>query len=299
MKCPYCIKICTECGRILVANKINFHKGIGKYGLISKCKICRKQYVKENEKEIKEYQKKYREEHKEEIKQYREEYKEEMKEYNKQYNIEHKEEIKEKKKQYYNENKKEIRKKQKQYYNENKEDILKQNKKYREEHEEYFKEYRKQYYKNNKEEILEQHKQYYQDNKEEVLERCNRYRDNNPDKVFNWHNKRRLLEENQGNGIDKDQWYEMMEFFDWKCAYSGEYIGGDSKDRTIDHIIPLNKGGNNSIWNCVPMHHTYNSGKKDKDMLDWYIKQSFYSEERLNRIYEWIEYAYNKWFEDE
>ena len=30
-------------------------------------------------------------------------------------------------------------------------------------------------------------------------------------------------------------------------------------------------------------------------MLNWYQKQEFYSEERLQKIYEWQEYAYEKW----
>ena len=91
----------------------------------------------------------------------------------------------------------------------------------------------------------------------------------------------------------------MMCFFNWSCAYSGEYIGGNSKDKTIDHIVPLAKDGANEIWNCVPMHKSYNSSKKDKDMLDWYTQQEFFDDERLNKIYEWIEYANNKWNKDE
>ena len=30
-------------------------------------------------------------------------------------------------------------------------------------------------------------------------------------------------------------------------------------------------------------------------MEEWYKKQKYFSEERLQRIYEWQEYAYNKW----
>lgn len=153
----------------------------------------------------------------------------------------------------------------------------------------------KQWYRDNKEEILGKNKQYYNDNKEKILECIKQYNKNNPYVKFNSHIKRRQLEENQGDGISKEQWLEMMEFFDWKCAYSGEYIGGNSEYRTIDHIIPLSKGGEHAIWNCVPMYANYNYSKQKKDMLDWYIKQNFYSEERLNKIYEWIEYAYKKW----
>ena len=43
------------------------------------------------------------------------------------------------------------------------------------------------------------------------------------------------------------------------------------------------------------MNKPYNSSKQDKDMEEWYQEQDFYSEERLQKIYEWQEYAYNKY----
>ena len=85
----------------------------------------------------------------------------------------------------------------------------------------------------------------------------------------------------------------MMEFFDWKCAYSGVVLS--KNNRSVDHITSLNKGGEHEIWNCVPMLINYNSSKQNKDMFEWYIEQDFFSEERLNKIYEWIEYAKNKY----
>ena len=84
-----------------------------------------------------------------------------------------------------------------------------------------------------------------------------------------------------------------MSFFDWKCAYSGEALTKDN--RSVDHIVPLNSGGDNMIWNCVPMLRTLNSSKHNKDMLEWYKEQDCYSEIRLAKIYEWQEYARKKW----
>lgn len=59
------------------------------------------------------------------------------------------------------------------------------------------------------------------------------------------------------------------------------------------------KGGAHEIWNCVPMYGAYNFSKRDKDLEEWYPQQDFYSEDRLNKINEWREYAYNKWSNDE
>ena len=138
-------------------------------------------------------------------------------------------------------------------------------------------------------------KQYRENNKEKIAEQKKRYRASEQGQVarFNDRNKRRQKEEEQGKGITVEQWKEMFDFFGWRCAYSGIQLNKDN--RSIDHIIPLNDGGLNEPWNCVPMYKLYNSSKHTSDMLDWYIQQEYYSEERLNKIYKWIEYAKNKW----
>ena len=95
MKCPFCIKVCSKCGRLLVAYSGNFKKNKkGKWGLYSSCKRCDKQYRGENKEQIAEKNKQYREEHKEQIVEYQKQYREENKEY-----------YVEKNKQYYEENK--------------------------------------------------------------------------------------------------------------------------------------------------------------------------------------------------
>ena len=273
MKCPFCIKVCTKCGRLLVAYEGNFRrqKG-GKWGLRANCKRCEKQYYEENKEQIAEKRKQYYEENKEQIKeyhkQYREEHKEQIKEYHKQYREEHKEQIKENKKQYYEENK------------------------------EYFTEYNKQYYEENKEYFTEHNKQYKEEHKEEIAEYYKQYCEENPHIKFNASNRRRSKEENQGNGITKEQWLEMMIFFDFKCAYSGEKLN-NKEVRTIDHIVALDNKGLNEIWNCVPMYRPYNTSKHTKDMEQWYRQQEYFSEECLEKIYQWIEYAYEKWGKEE
>lgn len=216
--CPFVIKVCSKCGKILVANKTNFRsdKG-GKWNLKSRCRQCGKEYDKERRKD--EDRKKY------------------LQEYNKQY---------------------------------------------RESNKEYLKKWKEQYRKEKKEEIKEYNKQYYK-----------QWKEDNPEKIFNNAQKRRHKIENQGRGISKEQWLEMMEFFDWKCAYSGIQLNKDN--RSIDHIISLNKNGLNEPWNCVPMYKNYNTSKHINDMIAWYKKQDFFDISRLMKIYEWQEYAFEKW----
>ena len=150
----------------------------------------------------------------------------------------------------------------------------------------------KEYRKNNKDKIkaYRQTEEY----KKKKRETDKKYRENHPEKNFNYHQKRRLQEETQGSGITKEQWLECMKFFDFKCAYSGESLTQDN--RSLDHIVSLNKNGDNEIWNLVPMKVNYNSSKQDREMLSWYKEQEYYSEERLDKIIEWYVYAFNKYY---
>ena len=47
------------------------------------------------------------------------------------------------------------------------------------------------------------------------------------------------------------------------------------------------------------MDRGLNSSKNDNNLLEWYQEQDFYSEDRLQKIYEWQEYAFNKWHKEE
>ena len=282
MNAPYVFKKCSKCGEWLVANNINFNKSKkGKYRLQAYCKKCKAKQ-----------QKQYREKNKGKIKQYYEDNKDKILEQCKQYREKNREKIK----QYYKENKDKIAEQQKQYYKENKDKIAERHKQWCDE---------------NKDKILKKSKQYYKENKDKVLEQCKQYREVNRDKIaeyfkqrnatpqgqianFNRRNRRRLKEQNQGSGITEEQWLEMMKYFNWECAYSGECIGYKNT-RSIDHITPISRGGEHEIWNVVPMYRPYNSSKQDKDLLEWYKEQDFYSEERLQKIYEWQEYAFTKY----
>ena len=142
--------------------------------------------------------------------------------------------------------------------------------------------------------MLERSKKYREKNREKLLESKKQWYRTPQGQAYhsNADAKRRLKEQNQGNGITGAQWREMMSFFDWKCAYSDERLTNNT--RTIDHIVPLNSGGEHEIWNLVPMTKSLNSSKQDKDMLEWYKEQDCYDPKRLAKIYEWQEYARKK-----
>ena len=257
MKCHYCIKFCSKCKKILVENKINFHKCKNcKYGLNSICLKCEKAYKSEY------------------------------------YSI-NKEDINNKNKKFYEDHKDEVLLKCKEYYEKNKEKRKEYARRYREEHLEECREKGREYQRKNKDIENERCRLWYKDNKDHVIEYNKRYNEENPHIKINSHHKRRQLKDSQGDGITKEQWLEMMKFFDFKCAYSGEILNKDT--RSVDHIISLTKEGVHEIWNCVPMLKVLNSSKSSNDMVHWYKQQNFFDINRLMKIYEWQEYAFEKW----
>ena len=107
-------------------------------------------------------------------------------------------------------------------------------------------------------------------------------------------NKQRRRAKIAGNGgsYSKSQWEECLRFFDYKCAYTGEEIIDSVLHR--EHIVPINNGGTNFIWNICPSSASANFSKQDTELETWYREQPYFSEERLTKIYEWMDYAYNK-----
>ncbi len=76
---------------------------------------------------------------------------------------------------------------------------------------------------------------------------------------------------------------EIREKWENKCAYCG------SEDNlTIDHIVPQSKGGMDVTKNVVCCCHDCNQSKGHEHWKLWYVQQDFYSEDKFNKIEEWI-----------
>lgn len=157
----------------------------------------------------------------------------------------------------------------------------------------------KKYYQNpvNKERRKAYQKKYYEDNKEKIKQYVKQYDATHPE---NTKEKRRVKVSNRRSSyghITKAQWEECLLFFDNLCAYSGEEFSTSSqKDAlSLDHIVPVDRGGSGFPWNVVPAKQSYNTSKGTQDMYDWYITQNKFSVLRLLKIEAWKKYAYNKW----
>lgn len=82
------------------------------------------------------------------------------------------------------------------------------------------------------------------------------------------------------------EWKECLIFFGGECAYCG---GTPRKGQrlTRDHLDAISNGGRTVQSNIVPACGTCNSSKGAEDFRDWFMKQPFFSQERLNRIFKW------------
>lgn len=82
------------------------------------------------------------------------------------------------------------------------------------------------------------------------------------------------------------EWKECVIFFGGECAYCGA-TPRKGQRLTRDHLEPVSRGGITTQSNIVPACSSCNSSKGAEDFKDWFMKQAFFSQERLNRIFKW------------
>jgi 5-methylcytosine-specific restriction endonuclease McrA len=130
------------------------------------------------------------------------------------------------------------------------------------------------YYRANREKILAYHAEFDKVNKERILDyqakryvkkaekikaAVSAYRKANPDKKMHLENKRRARKFNNGGSHTLDQLIEKFARLGNVCFYCG-----NSGKLTIDHDVPLSRGGTDDIDNILPACKRCNCRKHDK-----------------------------------
>lgn len=82
------------------------------------------------------------------------------------------------------------------------------------------------------------------------------------------------------------QWKETVIFFGGECAYCGRTMKKGER-LTRDHLVPVAEGGETTQSNVVPACASCNSSKGKEEWREWFMRQSFFSQERMNRIFKW------------
>lgn len=84
----------------------------------------------------------------------------------------------------------------------------------------------------------------------------------NPDRVRDYgkisDHKRRACKIGAGGSFTRNEWNKLKKNFNYRCAYCRR-----KKKLTVDHIIPLSKGGTNYIDNIIPACRSCNSKKSN------------------------------------
>lgn len=126
------------------------------------------------------------------------------------------------------------------------------------------------YHEKNAKKLLEQKKVYYKKNRDKCILVSKRYQASTVGKATvkryssslkgriadrNAQHKRRIQKQ-CGTGITNEQWNSILRDYNFRCAYCG--VQGNM---TIDHVMPLSKGGEHSAENIVPACAGCNSKK--------------------------------------
>lgn len=94
------------------------------------------------------------------------------------------------------------------------------------------------------------------------------------------HNRRKLVTETTLTPLE---WLSIVEQFNHSCAYCGT-----KHNLTMDHIVPISKGGKTTPNNVIPACSSCNSSKQAEDVVEWYTKQVFYNKDRLESIIKFV-----------
>lgn len=148
--------------------------------------------------------------------------------------------------------------------------------------------YTSAYYQANKDAILEKNRAYYEAKREKILaqrreryarrkaageivldseayaEQHRRWVAANPEKYKAIKDRRRAAKRGVESTLTHEEWTETLEAFGYSCAYC---LRRDAK-LTMDHIVPLSKGGPHRVDNVVPACVNCNSRKADKTLLE-------------------------------
>jgi len=119
------------------------------------------------------------------------------------------------------------------------------------------------------EKIKERSKQWYEDHPEKVKKRSKKWAKENPEKrrnisVISRHKRKALIKENGGN-FTIGEWELLKKQYGNICPMCGKKE--PEIKLTVDHVIPINKGGINFIENIQPLCGNCNSIKGTKLIL--------------------------------
>ncbi len=105
-------------------------------------------------------------------------------------------------------------------------------------------------------------RKFYRDNSEYARIYAREWGYRNPDKLRARDNARRAFKKGNGGTFTAEEWQEQKKYYKHTCLRCGRQEPEISL--TVDHVIPLSKGGHNSIENIQPLCLSCNVAKHIK-----------------------------------
>jgi 5-methylcytosine-specific restriction endonuclease McrA len=174
---------------------------------------------------------------------YRKENKERNKAYLDKYQIENKETLRQKDREYRNKNREEISQRRREHYQVNREKNMETSRQYREEY-------------------PETHRVWSQKNRARIKSIANLWRKNNPDRVSGYNRTTKARRMSVEGKITAREWNDLKARYNYTCLRCRQQE--PEIKLTLDHVLPLVKGGKNVIENAQPLCLSCNCSKKDK-----------------------------------
>jgi hypothetical protein len=76
---------------------------------------------------------------------------------------------------------------------------------------------------------------------------------------------------------------EIYKDWDYKCGYCNDPA------TSLDHIVPRYRSGHTKRNNLLPCCRRCNESKASNKVEDWYEKQAFFTQARMDRIKAWTQ----------
>lgn len=133
---------------------------------------------------------------------------------------------------------------------------------------------KRKYYWENRELLLQQNRLYYQKNREAIIASASAYQAANPEVVALTRSRRRAAEAFK---ITRRDHRRLIARFNNSCAYCGVELAewGRSRPNSLqwDHVLPISKGGRDSVGNILPVCRSCNIGKHGSFLFEWKVRK--------------------------
>lgn len=141
-------------------------------------------------------------------------------------------------------------------------EINQKHRNYREANSDKISEQRRQARAANPEKYREQQRKWRVANPEKHRERMRRFREANRDKMIAYQQARVAAKRGNSGSYTAQEWTDLCNQFGNRCLA----CGADDVKLTVDHVVPVSRGGSNDIENIQPLCHPCNSRKGTKSI---------------------------------